>query len=39
MEPGHIVLTGSFTRVAFAQEGDTFHADFGDLGGVGLRFT
>src|SRR5258708_27826862 len=22
MEPGHVVLTGSFTRVAFAQKGD-----------------
>ncbi len=39
MEPGHIVLTGSFTRVAFAEKGDTFHADFGALGGVGLQFT
>src|SRR5882724_19189 len=39
MEPGHVVLTGSFTRVAFAQKGDTFHADFGALGGVGLQFT
>jgi 2-oxo-hept-3-ene-1,7-dioate hydratase len=39
MEPGHIVLTGSFTRVAFAAKGDTFHADFGALGGVGLQFT
>jgi 2-oxo-hept-3-ene-1,7-dioate hydratase len=38
MEPGHVALTGSFTRVAFAQAGDVFHADFGVLGGVGLRF-
>lgn len=38
LEPGHLVLTGSFTRVAFAQAGDTFHADFGSLGGVTVRF-
>ncbi|MGY8635435.1 fumarylacetoacetate hydrolase family protein [Bradyrhizobium sp. 14AA] len=38
IEPGHVVLTGSFTRVAFAKPGDCFHADFGTLGGVALRF-
>ena len=38
LEPGHIVLTGSFTRVAFAQAGDTFQADFGPLGGVTVQF-
>src|SRR5882724_7641179 len=38
MEPGHIVLTGSFTRVAFAQKNDSFHADFGALGGVAVQF-
>jgi 2-oxo-hept-3-ene-1,7-dioate hydratase len=38
MEPGHLVLTGSFTRVAFAETNDTFHADFGQLGGVSVRF-
>src|SRR5262249_48048939 len=31
LEPGHIVLAGSFTRVVFAQKGDTLHADFGSL--------
>jgi 2-oxo-hept-3-ene-1,7-dioate hydratase len=39
MEAGHIVLTGSFTPVAFAEKGDTFHADFGASGGIGLQFT
>lgn len=38
MEPGHVVLTGSFTRVAFAAKGDAFHADFGRLGGVAVQF-
>lgn len=38
LDPGHIVLTGSFTRVVFAQKGDTLHGDFGELGGVALQF-
>jgi 2-oxo-hept-3-ene-1,7-dioate hydratase len=38
MEPGHIVLAGSFTRVVFAQKGDTLHADFGPLGGLAIQF-
>jgi len=32
LEPGHLVLAGSFTRVVFAHKGDTLHADFGPLG-------
>src|ERR1700681_1792938 len=38
LEPGHLVLAGSFTRVVFAQEGDTLHADFGSLGGIAIQF-
>jgi len=38
LEPGHIVLAGSFTRVVFAQKGDTLHADFGTLGGIAIQF-
>jgi 2-oxo-hept-3-ene-1,7-dioate hydratase len=38
LEPGHLVLTGSFTRVVFAQKGDTLHADFGPLGGIAIQF-
>lgn len=38
LEPGHIVLAGSFTRVVFAQQGDTLHADFGPLGGIAIQF-
>ncbi|MGW1420865.1 fumarylacetoacetate hydrolase family protein [Bradyrhizobium manausense] len=39
MTPGQTILTGSFIRVAFAEQGDVFHADFGQLGSVALRFT
>jgi 2-oxo-hept-3-ene-1,7-dioate hydratase len=38
LEPGHLVLAGSFTRVVFAKKGDTLHADFGSLGGIALQF-
>jgi 2-oxo-hept-3-ene-1,7-dioate hydratase len=38
LEPGHIVLAGSFTRVVFAKKGDTLHADFGTLGGIVVQF-
>jgi 2-oxo-hept-3-ene-1,7-dioate hydratase len=38
LEPGHLVLAGSFTRVVFARKGDTLHADFGQLGGLAIQF-
>ncbi|MBI3436497.1 MAG: 2-oxo-hepta-3-ene-1,7-dioic acid hydratase [Proteobacteria bacterium] len=38
LEPGHLVLAGSFTRVVMARKGDTLHADFGPLGGIAVRF-
>jgi 2-oxo-hept-3-ene-1,7-dioate hydratase len=38
LEPGHLVLAGSFTRVVFAKKGDTLHADFGPLGGLAVQF-
>jgi 2-oxo-hept-3-ene-1,7-dioate hydratase len=38
LEPGHLVLAGSFTRVVFAQKGDTIHGDFGPLGGIAIQF-
>lgn len=38
LEPGHLVLAGSFTRVVFARKGDTLHADFGSLGGIAVQF-
>ena len=38
LEPGHVVLAGSFTRVVFAKKGDTLHGDFGQLGGISVQF-
>lgn len=38
LEPGHIVLSGSFTRPVWAARGDTLHADFGPLGAVVVQF-
>ena len=37
MEPGHIVLAGSFTRVS-SRRGDTLHTDFGQLGGISVQY-
>lgn len=39
LEPGQMVLSGSFTRPVWAEKGDTLHADFGPLGSVAVRFT
>ena len=39
LEPGQILLGGSFTRPVFARAGDVFHADYGALGGIGVRFS
>src|ERR1700683_3985381 len=38
LEPGHLILAGSFTRVVFTRKGDTLHADFGALGGIAVQF-
>lgn len=38
LEPGQVVLGGSFTRPVDARAGDTFHIDYGDLGSVAFRF-
>jgi len=38
LEPGHLVLAGSFTRVVHARKGDTLHGDFGALGGIAVQF-
>lgn len=38
LEPGHIVLSGSFVRPVWAEPGDTLRADFGELGVVSIRF-
>ena len=38
LEPGQIVLGGSFTAPIFARAGDSFHADYGPLGTISVRF-
>lgn len=38
LKPGHILLSGSFTRPVHAAKGDTIHADFGPLGGLAIQF-
>jgi 2-oxo-hept-3-ene-1,7-dioate hydratase len=38
LEPGQIVLSGSFTAPVFASQGDIFHADYGPLGSITTRF-
>lgn len=38
LEPGQLMLSGSFTRPVWAAKGDTLHADFGPLGSVAVQF-
>lgn len=38
LEPGQVVLGGSFTRPVDARASDTFHIDYGELGSVAFRF-
>lgn len=38
LEPGDIMLSGSFIRPVWAEKGDTLHADFGELGDVAIQF-
>jgi 2-oxo-hept-3-ene-1,7-dioate hydratase len=38
LDAGHIILSGSFTRVVFAKKGDTLFGDFGPLGSVSVQF-
>lgn len=38
LEPGQMVLSGSFTRPVWAARGDTLMADFGPLGTVSVQF-
>ena len=38
LQPGHIVLAGSFTRPVAAKAGDLFEADYGPLGTMKFRF-
>lgn len=38
LEPGQIILAGSFTRPVKVRPGDTFHIDYGPLGAISARF-
>ena len=38
LEPGQIILAGSFTRPVKIAAGDTFHVDYGPLGNISCRF-
>ena len=38
LEPGHVILSGSFTRPVIADAGDAFNVDYGELGTVSCRF-
>lgn len=39
LEPGELILAGSFTRAIPAGEGDVFQADYGPMGSISCRFT
>ncbi len=39
LEPGQILLSGSFTAPVIANPGDTFRADYGPLGEIHCRFS
>lgn len=39
LEPGQVILAGSFTRPVAAAAGDEFRTDFGPLGEIHCRFT
>ncbi len=38
LQPGQVILGGSFTRPVAARKGDTFHVDYGELGAVTCFF-
>ncbi|MBS0465762.1 MAG: 2-oxo-hepta-3-ene-1,7-dioic acid hydratase [Proteobacteria bacterium] len=38
LEPGQIILAGSFTRPVKVARGDSFYADYGPLGNISCRF-
>lgn len=38
LEPGQVVLAGSFTRPVPVKAGDTIHADYGPAGSIAMRF-
>jgi 2-oxo-hept-3-ene-1,7-dioate hydratase len=38
LEPGHVLLAGSFTRPVSVAAGDVIQADYGPLGAIGVSF-
>jgi 2-oxo-hept-3-ene-1,7-dioate hydratase len=38
LEPGEVILSGSFTAPVAARAGDTFHVDYGPMGSISVRF-
>lgn len=38
LKAGEIILAGSFTKPMWVHQGDTVHADYGDLGAITCRF-
>jgi len=38
LEPGQVILAGSFTRPVTVKTGDTIHADYGPLGSISCYF-
>lgn len=38
LEPGQIILAGSFTRPVAVRSGDTFNVDYGELGSISCYF-
>jgi 2-oxo-hept-3-ene-1,7-dioate hydratase len=39
LQAGEVVLSGSFTRPVPCAAGDVFHADYGPLGSISVRFS
>ena len=39
LEPGQVVLAGSFTRPVYVKPGDVLNVDYGPLGAVACRFS
>jgi 2-oxo-hept-3-ene-1,7-dioate hydratase len=38
LQPGEVILGGSFTRPVYARRGDTFHVDYGTFGSISCFF-
>ena len=38
LQPGEVILAGSFTRPVYARAGDTFHVDYGTFGSISCQF-